>query len=548
MQNVFEMSEGTRGAFESALDNRPGGRGFRVRLERHFADLYEPLERLYGDHPAFADAARGRASSECRRARRRAAGRCARSTTSARSRPTGSSASGTPATSATPTASPGRSPACASGCRTCRELGVTYLHLMPLLRSRPGENDGGYAVADYREVEPALGTMDDLRAPRRRSARAGHEPVRRPRDQPHGARARVGAAGDGGGGGVPRLLPDVPGSHRARRLRAHAAAGVPGLQAVELHVVGGARPLGLDHVQRVPVGPRLREPGASSPRCSGTCSSLANAGVDVLRLDAVPFMWKRLGTDCQNQPEVHDLLAGLPRGGADRGARGDLQGRGDRLARRRSSDYLGRVRAGVPQLADGAAVEQPGEPAHGADGPDAARRCPTTPAGTRLDHLPALPRRHRLGDHRGQRGRGWGRTRTSTASSSSASISGDFWESFARGAVFQPEFNGEGRTSGMAASLAGLDGGARGRRRGGDRPRRPPRYCCSTASCSPTAACRSSTWATRSGCATTPGYVDDPERRATTAGCTARWMDWEAAERRHDPAASRAGCSPACGR
>ncbi len=35
---------------------------------------------------------------------------------------------------------------------------------------------------------------------------------------------------------------------------------------------------------------------------------LANAGVDVLRLDAVPFLWKRLGTDCQNQPEVHQLL------------------------------------------------------------------------------------------------------------------------------------------------------------------------------------------------------------------------------------------------
>src|SRR3954451_4348200 len=35
---------------------------------------------------------------------------------------------------------------------------------------------------------------------------------------------------------------------------------------------------------------------------------LAGAGVDVLRLDAVPFLWKRLGTDCQNQPEVHDLL------------------------------------------------------------------------------------------------------------------------------------------------------------------------------------------------------------------------------------------------
>ena len=41
---------------------------------------------------------------------------------------------------------------------------------------------------------------------------------------------------------------------------------------------------------------------------------LADAGVDVLRLDAVPFLWKRMGTDCQNQPEVHELLQALPRG------------------------------------------------------------------------------------------------------------------------------------------------------------------------------------------------------------------------------------------
>ena len=36
--------------------------------------------------------------------------------------------------------------------------------------------------------------------------------------------------------------------------------------------------------------------------------ALANVGVDVLRLDAAPFLWKRLGTNCQNQPEVHQLL------------------------------------------------------------------------------------------------------------------------------------------------------------------------------------------------------------------------------------------------
>ena len=43
-------------------------------------------------------------------------------------------------------------------------LGVTYLHLLPLLRPRDGENDGGYAVQDYRSVRPDLGTIDDLSA------------------------------------------------------------------------------------------------------------------------------------------------------------------------------------------------------------------------------------------------------------------------------------------------------------------------------------------------------------------------------------------------
>ena len=43
-----------------------------------------------------------------------------------------------------------------------RELGLTYLHLMPLFQAPVGENDGGYAVSSYRETDPGLGTMADL--------------------------------------------------------------------------------------------------------------------------------------------------------------------------------------------------------------------------------------------------------------------------------------------------------------------------------------------------------------------------------------------------
>ena len=42
------------------------------------------------------------------------------------------------------------------------ECGVNYLHLMPLLESPEGRSDGGYAVADFRKVQPELGTMEDL--------------------------------------------------------------------------------------------------------------------------------------------------------------------------------------------------------------------------------------------------------------------------------------------------------------------------------------------------------------------------------------------------
>ncbi|MDA3845471.1 MAG: alpha-amylase family glycosyl hydrolase, partial [Vallitaleaceae bacterium] len=43
-----------------------------------------------------------------------------------------------------------------------KELGITYVHLMPLLKPRVGENDGGYAVEDYGDVNHKLGTLTDF--------------------------------------------------------------------------------------------------------------------------------------------------------------------------------------------------------------------------------------------------------------------------------------------------------------------------------------------------------------------------------------------------
>ena len=165
------------------------------------------------------------------------------------------------------------------------------------------------------------------------------------------------------------------------------------------------------------------------------------------------------------------------------------------------------------------------------------RAMPPRPARRGLGHLRALPRRHRLG--RSPR-------RTPGAVGEDGHLhrrfladfyAGDFPGTFARGARFQPDpRTGEARTSGTAASLAGLEAALEQRRRARRWSSRCAASCCSTRSPSPTAACRSSTWATSSACATTTAWAADPSRREDNRWMHRPPMDWAAAERRADPA------------
>jgi amylosucrase len=191
------------------------------------------------------------------------------------------------------------------------ELGTTYLHLMPLLRPRPGENDGGYAVADYRAVDPRLGTMEDLED----VARALHD-----RGMSlcidlvlnHTARehrwARGWLAGDPEYAGFYTAFPDrtMPDAYDATIPEVFPDRA-PGSFTWVPEACGGAGgwvwttfwpyQWDLDYTNPAVVLAML-----------GEITWLANRGVDVFRMDAVPFMWKRLGTTCQNQPEGHALL------------------------------------------------------------------------------------------------------------------------------------------------------------------------------------------------------------------------------------------------
>ena len=215
------------------------------------------------------------------------------------------------------------------------ELGVTYLHLMPLLQPREGDNDGGYAVVDYRAVDPRLGTMDDLEALAADAARARHVPVRRPGAQPHRARAPVGPAAAGRRPGVPRTSTwSSPTARCPTRYERDAARGLPRQRARQLH-------------------PRRRASAGCGRRSTSyqwdldwanpevfaamldTMLALANRGIDVLRLDAVAVpveaRWAPTARTSPRRTCSLQALRALTRLAAPGVA---VQGRGDRRARR----------------------------------------------------------------------------------------------------------------------------------------------------------------------------------------------------------------------
>ena len=190
---------------------------------------------------------------------------------------------------------------------------MTYLHLMPLLTPRPAPNDGGYAVADYRSVRPDLGDVDDLRdAHHRPCAGAGIslciDLVLNHTAREH-AWAEAARAGDATRRDYfhvfdDRELPDA--------LRGDPALGVPhfapGSFTWDDELAGWVWTTFNDYQWDV---------NWSNPAVlceyADIILGLANLGVEVFRLDAIAFIWKRMGTVSQNQPEVHELTRACAR-------------------------------------------------------------------------------------------------------------------------------------------------------------------------------------------------------------------------------------------
>ncbi len=191
-----------------------------------------------------------------------------------------------------------------------RELGVTYLHLMPIFRSPDGEDDGGYAVSDYRDVDPGLGTVDDLRdlatLLRQHGISLALDFVLNHTSDEH-PWARAALAGDAEYQNYYLMFPNRT---EPDRYEQHLQDVFPD-----------------DHEGAFSYRPRIKrwvwttfhtyqwDLNYANPAVLRQMTEemlfLANLGTEVIRMDAVAFLWKKMGTDCQNLPEAHLVLKAL---------------------------------------------------------------------------------------------------------------------------------------------------------------------------------------------------------------------------------------------
>lgn len=187
-----------------------------------------------------------------------------------------------------------------------RELGLTYLHLMPLFESPEGNSDGGYAVSSYRRVDPKLGTMAELAELAADLRREGISLVvdfifNHTSNEHRWAQKAV--AGERGYEDFYLIFPDreMPDAYE-RTTREIFPDDHPGsfVQLEDGRWIWAT----FYHFQwdLNYANPAVFEAMA------GEMLFLANQGVEILRMDAVAFIWKQLGTTCESLPEAHLLL------------------------------------------------------------------------------------------------------------------------------------------------------------------------------------------------------------------------------------------------
>lgn len=188
-----------------------------------------------------------------------------------------------------------------------KEMGISYLHLMPLMQMPEGDNDGGYAVEDFNMIDPRFGTNEDLaaltEALRRNGISLCMDFVMNHTASTH-EWARKAEEGD-------EYYQDFYMTYPDRRIPDQFELTMPEVfpttapgnfiwnGKMKRWVLSSFYPFQWDLNYR---NPEVLKQMISSMLL------MANLGVEVFRLDAVPYIWKTLGTNCRNLPEVHTIV------------------------------------------------------------------------------------------------------------------------------------------------------------------------------------------------------------------------------------------------
>ena len=187
------------------------------------------------------------------------------------------------------------------------KLGVNFLHLMPIFESPPEASDGGYAVADFRKVAERFGTIEDLISLQQQMQQQDMY-----------------------------LMLDIVLNHTSNQHEWARKARQGEKKYQDYYYFYNDRSLPDEYDRTMPEIFPEAAPGNFTyiPECKKWVMSVfhnyqwdlnynnphvlvemldviffyANMGVDVLRIDAPAFIWKQLGTTCQNLPQAHTIL------------------------------------------------------------------------------------------------------------------------------------------------------------------------------------------------------------------------------------------------
>jgi len=188
-----------------------------------------------------------------------------------------------------------------------QDLGINMVHVMPILDCPPGQSDGGYAVRDFRKVDARIGSLADIQslssAMRQRDMLLTLDVVLNHTSDEH-EWAKKARQGD------PyyqdfyyvfedRTMPDIYEETMPDIFPENGPGNFTWDEGMKKWVMTVFNNYQWDLNYKNP---------AVFIEMLDIILFWANQGTDILRLDAVAFLWKKIGTSCQNEREAHLVL------------------------------------------------------------------------------------------------------------------------------------------------------------------------------------------------------------------------------------------------